>query len=136
MLFREGKNMSIYRPELTGLGVMPDLSLTTTNPNHMASENADFLAEGNGITQTGNKIGADAVTRAGTFQDALLNALDKVSASQQFANNLEQAAITDPDSVDVQDITIAQAEASMSLNIARNVLNRVIQGWRDLINTR
>ncbi|MCL2472770.1 MAG: flagellar hook-basal body complex protein FliE [Treponema sp.] len=128
--------MSIYRPELTGLGVMPDLSLTTTNPNHMASENADFLAEGNGITQTGNKIGADAVTRAGTFQDALLNALDKVSASQQFANNLEQAAITDPDSVDVQDITIAQAEASMSLNIARNVLNRVIQGWRDLINTR
>jgi len=128
--------MSIYRPELTGLGVMPDLPLTTTNPKHMASESSDFLAEGNGIIQTGKQIGADAVIRSGTFGDALLNALDKVSASQQFSDSLQQAAIVDPDSVDIHDITIAQAEASMTLNITRNVLNRLIQGWRDLINTR
>jgi flagellar hook-basal body complex protein FliE len=38
--------------------------------------------------------------------------------------------------VDVHDITTAQAKAALSLNIARNVLNRVVQGWRDLINTR
>jgi len=66
----------------------------------------------------------------------MLGALDKVSAYQQFASSLNQAAIIDPDSVNVEDVTIAQAEAAMSLNIARNVLNRLVQSWRDLINTR
>jgi flagellar hook-basal body complex protein FliE len=128
--------MTIYRPELTGLGVMPDLRLKLTNPNHMASETADFLGEGRKIIETGKKTGADAVIRSGVFGEALLGALDKVSAYQQFASELNQAAILDPDSVDPHDITIAQAEASMSLNIARNVLSRLVQGWRDLINTR
>jgi len=91
---------------------------------------------GNKITDTGRKIGADMVTRSGAFEEVMLGALDKVSAYQQFASSLQQAAITDPDSVNVHDITIAQAEASMSLNITRNVLNRIVQGWRDLINTR
>ena len=128
--------MTIYRPELAGLGNVPDLELTVTNPKHMASQTEDFLAEGNTINETGKKIGADAVIRSGTFQEAMLGALDKVSAYQQFASNLQQKAIVDPDSVDVHDITIAQAEANMSLNITRNVLNRLVQSWRDLINIR
>jgi flagellar hook-basal body complex protein FliE len=131
-----GGNMTIFRPELTYLGNTPDLPLRVTNPYHMASETADFLAEGGKINQTGKKIGADMAIRSGTFGEAMLGALDKVSAYQQFASSMHQAAITDPDSVDVHDITIAQAEASMSLNITRNVLNRIVQGWRDLINTR
>ena len=128
--------MTIYRPELTGLGKMPDLKLNITHANHMASLSEDFLSEGDKILGLENKIGAGAVIRSGTFEESMLNALDKVSAYQQFASSLQQAAITDPDSVDVHDITIAQAEASISLNIARNVLNRIIQGWRDIINTR
>jgi flagellar hook-basal body complex protein FliE len=79
---------------------------------------------------------AAAVRGAGGFGDAMLAALDKVSADQQFAANLEQQAIIDPDSVDAHDITIAQAKARMSLDIARNVLSRIVQGWKDLINTR
>jgi len=128
--------MTIYRPELTGLGKMPDLPLKLTHAKHMASESADFLSEGSKITETGKKIGADMVVRSGTFGEAMLGALDKVSAYQQFASSMIQAGITDPDSVNIEDITIAQAEASMSLNITRNVLSRLIQSWRDLINTR
>ena len=128
--------MTIYRPELTGLGNTPDLQLKLTHPKHMASDMTDFLAEGNRITQTEKKIGADAVIRSGTFEQAMLGALDKVSAYQQFAESLQEAAIIDPDSVNAEDILIAQAEASMALNITRTVLNRVVQGWRDLINTR
>jgi flagellar hook-basal body complex protein FliE len=66
----------------------------------------------------------------------MLGALHQVSAYQQFASSLNQAAIVDPDSVNVEDVTIAQAEAAMSLNIARTVLNRLVQSWRDLINIR
>jgi len=128
--------MTIYRPELTGLAKTPDLELKATHPNHMASATSDFLAEGNRISETGKKIGADMVVRSGSFGEAMLGALDKVSAYQQFSSNLNQAALVDPDSVNVEDVSIAMAEASMSLNITRNVLSRLVQSWRDLINTR
>ena len=128
--------MNIYRPELTGLGKTPDLQLKVTHPSHMASETADFLAEGNKISQTGKKIGADMVIRSGTFGDAMLGALDKVSSYQQFSSNLNQAALLDPDSVNVEDVSMGMAQASMSLNLTRNVLSRLVQSWRDLINTR
>ena len=128
--------MTIYRPELTGLGNVPDLTLKITNPKHMASNSPDFLSEGNNIIETGKKIGAGMVTRSGTFEEAMLGALDKVNGYQQFASNMNQTALLDPDSVNVEDVSMAMAEASMSLNITRNVLNRIVQGWRDLINTR
>jgi flagellar hook-basal body complex protein FliE len=72
----------------------------------------------------------------GTFEDAMLQALDKVSGRQHYASGLQQEAIINPDAVDVHDITIAQAQANMSLGITRNILSRLVQGWRDLINTR
>jgi len=94
-----------------------------------------------GLTQSARGVlprdgSTEAAHGAGGFGDTMLAALDKVSADQQFAANLEQQAIIDPDSVDAHDITIAQAKARMSLDIARNVLSRIVQGWKDLINTR
>ena len=115
---------------------MPDLKLNVTHPVHMASDREDFLAEGNKITETGKKIGADMAIRSGTFGEAMLGALDRVSAYQQFSSNLNQTALVDPDSVNVEDVSIAMAEARMSLDITRNVLSRLVQSWRDLINTR
>jgi len=125
-----------FRPQLTGFGNVPDLELKRTHTKHIASQTEDFLGEGSKISELSKKIGAGAVARSGTFEEAMLGALDKVSAHQQFASSLHEAAIIDPDSVDVHDITIAQARASMSLNITRNVLSRLVQSWRDLINTR
>ena len=128
--------MSLYRPELASIGTQPYLPLRVTHPNHIVSSNTEFLSLGGKITETEKKIGADAVIRSGTFEEAMLGALDKVSAYQQFSSSLNQAALIDPDSVNVEDVSIAMAEASLSLNITRNVLNRLVQGWRDLINTR
>jgi flagellar hook-basal body complex protein FliE len=128
--------MTIYKPELAGPGSLPDLPLTITNPRHLVHKTEDFQAIGGNISSLGEKIGAEGVMRSGTFEDTMLKALDKVSGYQQISSNLAQKAITDPGSVDIHDITIAQAEAGMALNITRNVLNRVVQGWRDIINTR
>ncbi|MDR3337817.1 MAG: flagellar hook-basal body complex protein FliE, partial [Treponema sp.] len=132
--------MTIYRPELVSGDKIP---MAITNPKHLVPEKGSFSIGGkvlNGqgalISELNGKIGAEAVVRAGTFDDAMLKAIDKVSASQQFASQLAQAAITEPGSVDIHDVTIAQAEAAMSLNISRTILNRIVQGWRDLINTR
>jgi flagellar hook-basal body complex protein FliE len=110
---------------------------------------AQSMAGGAAIAETGVKIGADATLRAGSlglsglnrpdganFADAMLRAIDKVSGDQTRASALGEAAITDPGSVDIHDLTIAEAEASMSLNIARTIISRLTQAWRDIINTR
>ena len=131
-----GGIMSIYRPELQNFGIKPYLPLNVTHEKHIGNRATDFTAMGNKITETGKKIGADAVIRSGTFTEAMLGALDKVSAYSQYASNMGQAALLEPDSVNVEDVMVAQAEANLSLNVTRNVLNRLVQSWRDLINTR
>jgi flagellar hook-basal body complex protein FliE len=128
--------MTIYRPELVNFNSLKNQPLTITHPYHMVPNFESVYNQGANLSELGNKIGTDAVTRAGLFDDAMLQALDKVSGLNQYASNLAQAAIIDPDSVDAHDLTIAQAEASLALNITRNILNRVVQGWRDIINTR
>jgi flagellar hook-basal body complex protein FliE len=128
--------MKINSSDYANFGLVPNLPLKLTHPKHMEFRPEEFLNRGSRITELNKKLSANAVTHTGTFEEAMLNALDKVSAYQQFSSNLSQAAIIDPDSVDIHDITIAQAEASMSLNITRTVLSRMVQGWRDLINTR
>jgi flagellar hook-basal body complex protein FliE len=133
--------MTIYRPQLVESEKLP---MTISHPKHLVPKNGpytvggDAVAPGRGgaISELGNKIGAESVLRSGMFEDVMLRALDSVSAEKQFADSLIQQAIVDPESVDSHDITIAQAKANMSLNITRTVLNRIVQGWRDIINTR
>ena len=126
----------VIRPDLNIFGKIPNLSMSVTHPNHINTDSSNFPIRGSQINQMGRMIGSEAAVRSGGFADAMLQALDGVSAHQQFATNLHEMAIIDPDSVNAHDITIAQAEASMSLNITRNILNRLVQSWRDLINTR
>ena len=125
--------MLIYRPELVSGDKIP---MTVTHPKHLVPVKGSFIPQGQAITELGKRIGADAVNHSGVFQEVMLQALDQVSGAQQFASDIAQRAIVDPESVDPQDITIAQAKARLSLDLTRNVLNRVVQGWRDLINTR
>ena len=107
-----------------------------THQKHMMPPDSPYSGSGNKMLTLEKTIGAEGITRAGTFEHAMLQALDKVSGAQQYASNLGIEGIINPDSVDAHDITIAQTEARMALNITQNILSRMIQGWRDLINTR
>jgi len=102
----------------------------------MGPLNSPYANSGKNILALEQKIGAGDITRAGTFEQAMLQALDKVSGTQQYASALQQEAIVSPDSVDAHDVTIAQGMAAMSLDITRTILNRLVQGWNNLINTR
>jgi flagellar hook-basal body complex protein FliE len=117
------------------------LNMRMTHPRHLSAgaytRAGGFTGPvGQGIIGLEKITGAAAVTRAGTFEEAMLLALDQVSAEDKFAGDLAQRAITEPDTVDIHDLTIAQAKAGMSLDITRNILSRLVQGWRDIINTR
>jgi len=124
-----------FRPQLTGLQ-MPNMDLHLTHPTHMAFNRESFLGQGGRLVEMRDRIGAGAVTGGHTFEQAMLQSLDRVSAFQQISADMHREAIINPGSVDVHDITIAQAQARMSLDIAQNVLTRIVNGWRDLINTR
>jgi flagellar hook-basal body complex protein FliE len=136
--------MNILKPELTFAAQMP---LATSNPLHytsgasLAQAGLARAGQGAGIADMAKTIGADVVADASgrgnaNFADVMLRAVDAVSAQQTNASALAEQALVDPDSVDIQDLTIAQAEASLSLNIAKNVMERLIQDWREIINIR
>jgi len=112
------------------------VSMVRTHSGHMGPINSPFVNSGANILKLERTIGAEGVAGPPTFQRAMLQALDRVSASQQNASALQQEALINPHLVDVHDITIAQAQARMSLEVTVNVINRMVQGWRDVINTR
>jgi flagellar hook-basal body complex protein FliE len=99
----------------------------------------DFALSSLSGSKGASKVGAVDASGAATpssFQDALLKAMDGVSQSQNKSDDLLKAVVANPDSVDAQDVTIAMAEANMSLNIARTIMSRVVTAWKDIINTR
>lgn len=97
------------------------LRLSRMDPRHFAT--------GGGMPPLGSE-------QAASFEDAMLKAMDGVNALQADSSNALEAMLTDPDSIDAHDVTIAMAKANMSLNITRTVLDRVVRAWKDIINTR
>ncbi len=125
--------MTLYKPELVSGDKVP---MAVTNPRHLVPATGRYAASGEALSILGGKVGSDAVTRSGGFEDAMLKALDGVNADQNTSSSLTQQMITDPDSVDPHDVTIAMAKANLSLNITRVVMDRVVRGWKEIINSR
>jgi len=95
-----------------------------------------YNSTGKGIAEMGNVIGAANATKDSNFSDTMLKALDKVSAYERYREDLSQQSLLDPDSVDPEDISMAEGKARMSLDAASRILNRVVQAWKDIINSR
>ncbi|MDR2900249.1 MAG: flagellar hook-basal body complex protein FliE [Treponema sp.] len=127
--------MNLFKPELLSVRDLPMMQANNMKTFVRGEKNTNIIT-GEAINELGNTIGADAANKAGSFDDAMLQALDMVSQLQQEPSNLIQQSITEPGSVDVHDITNAQAQASLALNISRTVLDRIVQGWNQIINTR
>lgn len=125
--------MTLYKPELVSGHKVP---MNITNARRLLHSDNPFNISGSALQELGEKTGANAVSGAGTFQQTMLNALDAVSQEQMFSTGLMQDMITDPDSVDAHDVTTAMAKAYLSLNISRTILDRIVKGWKELVNMR
>ena len=73
---------------------------------------------------------------ANNFEALLFDSLNEVDRQQQEHKELTIQASIDPDSVDAHDITVAAARAELSLRITKNVVDRVISAYREIINLR
>ena len=71
-----------------------------------------------------------------SFQSYLLDALESVNNQQLDVTNVQEKLITSPDEVDIHDVTTAMAKASMSLNLAQTVIDRLVTGWNEITTTR
>ena len=71
-----------------------------------------------------------------SFGQLLLNALGNVNDSQVTANQLSEQMITNPDSVNVEDVTIALAQANLTLSMTKAIVDRAIAAYREIINIR
>lgn len=79
-------------------------------------------------------IGVDMVETG--FRDSLMDSLNDVNNLQRQHEELSVQAVVNPESVDAHDLTIAAAQANLSLNITKNIIDRVIQAYRDITNLR
>ena len=74
-------------------------------------------------------------TPTGSFGQLFARALSQVNDLQSSSKELGLRMITDPDSVNVHDITIAMAEANLSLAIAKSIADGAIRAYREIIRT-
>ena len=70
------------------------------------------------------------------FGRALAAALGQVNDLQTRSMTMAQAMVTDPDSVDIHDVTIALAEANLSLSMTKAIMDRAIRAYQEIINVR
>ena len=100
----------------------------------------------------GNKVSLE-VTKPGHMKGMLNPAEDRNTDGSDFgslvtgalkgANNLVQESaaltqqyITDPDSVDVHDVTIAMSEANLAVSMTKSVVDGALKAYKEIINIR
>jgi flagellar hook-basal body complex protein FliE len=101
------------------------VKLARTSPGHLA-----------GIGERGAAAAAAPQGIEGKFGQLLAGALDGVNESQVKAMDLSQRMITDPGSVNVEDVTIALADANLALSMTKAIVDRALAAYREIINIR
>lgn len=109
------------------------LQLMRTNSAHQGNIPINSGAPLNSIPSAAD---AGAKKAQASFENYLTDALKSMNSDQINVSALQQKVITDPDSVDIHDVTIAVSKAKMSLNLAQSVIDRLVQGWNEVTTTR
>jgi flagellar hook-basal body complex protein FliE len=109
------------------------VKMARTNPRHLAGMGEAAVLAGPAFPD--GQAGATG-TAEQKFGDMLLGALGGVNDSQLKAMNLSQKMITDPKSVNVEDVTIALADANLALSMTKAIVDRALAAYREIINIR
>ncbi len=71
-----------------------------------------------------------------SFEEMLMEAIKGVNSDQMESTSLMEQMVTDPDSVDTHDLTIAMAKADMSLNVTKAVIDRAVKAYKEITSLR
>lgn len=103
--------------------------MTRTNPLHMGNAPLSSPVQNSKNPQKTSRS-------SGQFESMVLGGLNAVNASQIAVGEVQKKLITDPDSVDIHDVTTAMAKAQMSLSLAQTVIDRLTGAWQEISTTR
>ena len=114
------------------------LELNRSNPAHLGTSPLIDTAKSFYTDKNGNVSNepVSAEKKMGAFETYLLESFNGMNNQQLEVSKLQEQIITDPDSVDIHDVTTAMAKAQMSLNLAQTVIDRLVTGWNELSQTR
>lgn len=98
-------------------------------------ENQSVKKINTGIDSSKNLLKTEG-SEGKSFQAYLMEAVNSVNAQQNQVSELQEKIITNPDEVDIHDVTIAMSKARMSLNLAQSVIDRLVSGWNEITTTR
>lgn len=73
---------------------------------------------------------------AGSFAQALNQALENTNQLQLDAERLQIQMVTRPEEVDPHQVSIAQTKAELALSLAKAVTTRLVNGFKELQNFR
>jgi flagellar hook-basal body complex protein FliE len=102
------------------------IEMKRTDPRHLSLNSNPFNAPA--LSGTENK--------ETTFESMMFEALNGVNKMQQESDDLNVRMITDPDSLDAHDITIAMAKANTALAITKAVIDRGIKAYKEILSIR
>lgn len=113
------------------------LELNRTNPAHIGSAPLQDLSKANRLNADGNTLQPTEPQKTrGAFESYLFEAVEAMNSQQTDVSKLQEQLITDPDSVDIHDVTTAMAKAQMSLSLAQTVIDRLTGAWQEISTTR
>lgn len=120
MLFTNSANLA-YVPSTLSMPSVTNITVDSIRRTMESStENVDLAT---------NKVG-------NSFEQTLLKAFDELNELQLKPEELSVQQMIDPESVDVHGLTIAMEKASLSLNLATTLTDRVIKAWNEITITR
>jgi flagellar hook-basal body complex protein FliE len=114
------------------------LELTRTDPAHIGTGPIVDVSKKLTVDANGNVSDKqpEAVKTKGAFETYILDAMNEMNGQQIDVSKIEEKIETDPESVDIHDVTTAMAKAQMSLSLAQTVIDRLITGWNEISTTR
>ena len=111
------------------------VELSRTDPRHLSGS----VAAGRTSAASGAQGTADPAsvgTPTSGFGRLFFDALNNVNELQHTTMDLTETMLTDPDSVDIHDVTVAIAEANLALSMTKAIMDRAIRAYQEVINTR
>lgn len=114
--------MTVFRAsEVNGYSV----PMKTSRIKHMNPEDVGLIKGGESNKVEGN-----------SFAELLRNAFYDVNSIELRKDSMMNQFITEPDSIDVHELTNAMAKAELTLGFVRTVADKVIGAYRDISNLR
>ena len=117
--------------QITNVNIMAGPELLRTNSAHAGTARLSNILPG----QERQEVGQPE-KKMGTFEAYLMKAVGEMNEQQLDVGRKTEQFLTDPDSVDIHEITGAMAKAQMSLSLAQTVIDRVVSGWNELSTNR